>query len=209
MITSTLLPVPDSITESVEREWRRLAAPGMWMTGEERVAAAEVARAAVAATDRPETVLDASSAEAAEAIAAAPAHIDVEWLNHLESQGLDRLFYGEMIGVVSRLMAVDSFSRAVESPLLELPDPAPGVPSREKIDRAAINDAWVPTVGAARAPTVLSANRPEMLAQKDIHTGFYLAYEDVSDMGYSVDGLDRAQIEVIGARTSYVNHCVY
>lgn len=209
MIGPTLLPVPASVAESIEREWLRLASPGIWMTGQERVAAATVARAAIAGGEPPETVLHSTAAEAAEAIAVAPAHIDVGWLDHLEASGLDRLFYGELVGVVSRVVGVDSFVTGVGGSLIPLPEPVAGEPTRVGSNRATVTDAWVPTVGTARAPTVLSANRPEMLAQKDIHEGFYLSYADIGALGLEVDGMTRTQIELVGARTSYLNHCVY
>ena len=209
MIGPTLLPVPDSVAKSIAREWARLPASGTWMSGQERVAAASVARAAVAGSDIPKTVLTSPAAEAAEAIAVAPGHIEVAWLDHLEASGLDRLFYGELVGVVARLVGVDSFVTGVGGDLLPLPKPVPGEPSRLRNDRAKVTDAWLPTVGTARAATVLSANRPEMLAQKDIHESFYLAYEDIGNLSLAVDGLSRTQIELVAARTSYLNHCVY
>lgn len=209
MIGPTLLPVPVSVAESVEREWDRLAAAGTWMSGEERVAAAMVARAAIAGSDIPATVLTSIAVEAAEAIAVAPGHIEVAWLDHLEASGLDRLFYGELVGVVARVVGVDSFVTGAGGSLIPLPEPRAGEPSRLANKRAKVTDAWLPTIGTARAATVLSANRPEMLAQKDIHEGFYLAYEDIGDLSLAVDGLSRTQVELVAARTSYLNHCVY
>ncbi|NNF64342.1 MAG: hypothetical protein HKN07_08780 [Acidimicrobiia bacterium] len=179
------------------------------MSGSERVASAAVARAANAGGDIPDTSLSAAAVEAAEAIAIAPGHIEVSWLDQLEASGLDRLFYGELVGVVARLIGVDSFLVGVGGSLIPLPEPVAGEPSRSVNNRATVTDAWLPTVGTARAATVLSANRPEMLAQKDIHEGFYLAYEDIGELGLVVDGLSRTQMELVAARTSYLNHCVY
>ena len=42
----------------------------------------------------------------------------------------------ELIGVVSRLVAIDSFHEALGLPLTEIPDPRPGDPSGEVSDRA-------------------------------------------------------------------------
>ncbi len=45
-LEDAVLPVPDGLREELRSQWQRLAAPGTWLSGEDRVSVAGEARAA-------------------------------------------------------------------------------------------------------------------------------------------------------------------
>ena len=68
----------------------------------------------------------------------------------------------------------------------------------------------MPTVGAPRADTALSALPEEAASVRDLLTAFYLPMDRVEHVGQpSGRLLSRPQIELIAARTSSLNECFY
>lgn len=193
---------------AIDREWARLAAPGTWLTGHQRVAIAAQARSALK-----HQVLDTPSAtppmvEAARVISAEASEAREQWVESLYNNGLDPLEYVEILGVVARLTAIDTFLFGIGHPERPLPEPSDGDPSREPVDGAVINGGWAPTVGPAGAPSALTAIDAERDAMFDIHSAFYLSLEEMGDMGIVKD-LQRDQLETVAARTSLINDCFY
>jgi len=191
----------------VDREWRRLAAPGTWLTGAERVA--------VAAAARGEKSSSTPAERAARGIHDRPAELRREWLAGLEAEGLALLEYVEVLGIVARLRAVDTFRFGLGTGFLPLPEPLAGEPCRERVDEAVVSNGWVPTVGPAWPLTVLSSVPAENRAMEDVHSVLYLSAtfdEKGPSMGNTQavrDGLTRTQMEFVAARTSLLNDCFY
>lgn len=209
MTGSSDLKVPEEIDDLVDRQWERLRRPGTWFDGRERVALAEAARGGTedGRGDGPATV-------AARRIHDEPATITRAWLQALQDDGLTLAQYVEVLGVVSQLRAVDTFEFAVGRPTRPLPEPIDGEPTHETVADATTNGGWVPTVGVAFPPTILSSVPAENEAMHDVHEVLYLAPR--SGDGYTMgnmtvvrDGLRRTQMEFVAARTSLVNDCFY
>ena len=199
------LPVPGEIDDVSDRQWERLRRPGTWFDGAERVAIADAARHGAG---------DGPAAVAARRIHDEPATITRDWLSALEAEGLTLAEYVEVLGVVSQLRAVDTFEFAVGRAMRPLPDPLDGDPSHESVDDASIDGAWVPTVGLAFPPTILSSVRAENEAMHDVHEVLYLAPRagdgyTMGNMSVVRDGLRRTQMEFVAARTSLVNDCFF
>jgi hypothetical protein len=161
------IPVRSDLPEAHTRAWQRLAAPGTWWTGAERVAIAAEARAAAgcglcrerkaslspsAAVGRHASVsaLSDAAVEAIHRISTDPGRLSKGWFDALASQGLGDAAYVELVGVVSTLVSVDAFCRAIGVPPHPLPKRAPG-PSRHRPAAAKRGDAWVPLVATADA----------------------------------------------------------
>lgn len=205
----TVLQVDAAIEAAHDREWQRLAAPGTWLTGSERVAVARTARGGGAGSD-----ISAATADAARRIHDEPATITRAWIDGLETDGLSRLAYVEVLGIVARLRALDTMTFGLGRPERRLPDPAPGEPSRTTVDGAGDEGGWVPTVGPAGPPNALSAVQAEHDALHDLHGHLYLETRsgDGNTMGnFQVvrDGLGRSQMEFVAARTSLLNDCFF
>ncbi len=201
----------DSYADGLDREWARLAAAGTWWTGAERVAMARVARAARATdsgrADLASAPLPEAAVEAAERLSADP-HVDLPWVEDLERRGLDRRAYVEVLGIVARLNAVDTFLFGIGSSPRRLPDPRPGEPTRATVPDAVMNGGFVPTVGPASAPNALSAVAAETEALMDLHGVLYLSMAEMGDLEIVKD-LNRCQIELVAARTSLLNECFF
>lgn len=192
----------------VDREWERLANAGTWWTGAERLAIAEDARRALAGEEL-SGILPAPVEEATVRIAAQPATIRGTDVARWELDGLDSFAYVETVGVISRLIALDTVAYGLGLPPRPLPTPEPGLPTKERAPDAAITTGWAPTVGPATAPSSLSAVPREADAMFDLHRVLYLTLDEMFEMQLTRDGLSRPQIELVAARTSCLNDCFY
>ncbi len=205
----TELPVPDGFDAAIDHEWSVLARPGPHYSGPERVAIAETARLARDGNHRTHGVaLTPEVTEVARVVSVAAHEIRGDDVDRWESEGLDREAYVEVVGVVSRLTAVDTALRGLGRVERALPDPIEGEPTRAVADGAKRRSAWVPTVGAAVPPTVLTAAPGESEAQEALHGALYLTYEEMGDLDIT-KGLHRTQLELAAARTSLLNECFF
>lgn len=133
--------------------------------------------------------------------------------------------YVETIGVIATVIAIDGFTRAIGLPEFELPNPEPGEPSRHRPLGAKTDRAWVPTVSPEDI-TEAEASLYDGLAGANIHralslvpaetTGFfnldavqYLPDAQLRDYGTEYRNLTHVQIELLAARVSALNQCVY
>jgi len=192
----------------VDREWGRLANPGTWWSGGERLAIAADARRAVAGEPL-SGLLPAPVEEATRRIATDPASIRGTDVARWEMEGLDAFAYIEVAGIVSRLTALDVTAFGLGRPARPLPEAEAGEPSREKAEGAAITTGWSPTVGPATAPSSLSAVPAEAAGMWDVHGVLYLSLDQMFEMQIEREGLSRPQIELTAARTSTLNDCFY
>lgn len=208
---SSPLPIRSDLVAAFREVWDRLASPGTWWTGKQRVAIAAVARAAysdgeplAAATGLPQPAVAAASL-----IASSPATITAEKIRTWEENGLDSYQYIELIGIVSQITTVDTFHRAMGLDLEPLPEPRAGQPSRlHATPPATLTKAWVPMVGPPMIPVALSAVPAEAAALEALHGPAYLRYEEMQDPAIT-RGLTRAQMEIVASRTSAINECFY
>lgn len=206
-LDDAVLPVPDDVREEFRREWERLAAPGTWLSGHERVSVARAARSARELADPPED-LDPLLAEAAESVSAAAPSITREWVEDLQARGLPVERYVEVVGVVSRLAAVDSYLLGVGAQEEPLPEPVGGEPSRRPNPDVRVRGAFVPTYPEDGARHALSAVPAETDARDRLHALLYLSMEGMADLGHQ-GLLSRAQMELLAARVSLLNDCFY
>lgn len=191
------------LSAGLVREWERLAQPGTWWSGPERVAIARVAR------QEPTETIPGVAADAAALIGQQPWAIRPGWIESLVAEGLDYPRYVEIVGIVSRLMAVDAVHVALGRDLEPLPEPQLGAPSQESPrGPARIGKTWVPVVGGASITQALSLVPSESEAEADLHGALYLTYGEMGDPDIQ-RGLHRTQMELVAARTSMNNECFY
>ncbi|MBU1228200.1 MAG: hypothetical protein KJ698_13440 [Actinobacteria bacterium] len=206
------LPVPAEIVANLRSAWEEVAAPGASFTGEQRVAITAEARRAwsgEAAGSAPEDAgLPPAAGEAARRLAASPHGIRRPWVEDIVGGGLGYAGYVEIVGIVSRVVASDTFTDALGLAGAPLPDPRPGPPSGEIAAVARPGQAWVPMVGATSITQALSLVPAENAALERYHGPMYLAFEEMADPAIS-RALTRPQMEFVAARTSAVNECFY
>ncbi len=192
----------------VARQWDDLASPGAWWSGEDSVAIAAEAR--MAGDDLPSTATLPAAAREATRRVATEAHtirsVDIERWADL---GLDVHAYVELVGIVSRLAAIDAaaFGLGLDRP--PLPRPRLGGPSHEIPDGVSLSDGWVPTRGRAFPPNALTAVPGATEVMFDAHGVLYLSLEEMGDLAIVRDGITRPQMELVAARTSKLNDCFY
>jgi hypothetical protein len=154
--------------------WQRLAGPGTWLSGAERVAIAAETRhaaacpfcAARAAAALPLSVpgqhaslgrLGAAEIEAVHRIRTDSGRLGSAWFRRVNAD-LPAPRYIELVSVVVVTLAVDTFRAAAGLPRRELPDPLPGDPSRHLPAGARPGPGWT----AALRPEDVSAAEPDL-----------------------------------------------
>lgn len=157
--------VREDLPAAHERQWRRLAEPGAWWTGRERVAiAAEVRGArdcplcreragalspnAVRGQHKSRGELPDAAVEVIHRVATDPGRLSRGWFDGVMASGLTDGQYVELIGVVVTLVSIDAFCRGIGAPLHPLPEPRAGEPSRRRPPQAALDNAWLPMIPA-------------------------------------------------------------
>jgi hypothetical protein len=237
------LPVRDDIRASERRAWRRLAAPGTWWNGAERLAIAAEARHAAgcplcrtrkaALSPRQPAgehaslgALPAAAVEAIHAIRTDPGRLTRDWFEGVLAAGLTEERYVELVGVVVTTVVVDTFHRGLGLPVPALPEVATtGAPRCHRPAGARHQHHWVSTLSpgdarpedpnpyegnrAANIHRALSLVPEEVIGFFDLVGAHYLSGQQMMDLGNEPRAIDRAQIELLAARVSALNQCVY
>lgn len=167
MSTTSTAQAPVTVRADLERAhqqaWGRIAAPGTWWTGVQRVAIAAETRHAEdcrlcrerKAALTPNAVsgehdhlgeLPSSAVEAIHRIRTDPGRLSKSWLDGVLDAGLTDAEYVELTGVLVTVVNVDTFSRAVGVAPPDLPQPRAGEPSRHRPASATAGVAWVPMI---------------------------------------------------------------
>lgn len=189
------LSIREPLASECRRAWQRLASPGTWWSGEERLAiAAESRRAHHCALCRarkealsPYTVegahearggLSEAAVEATHRITTDAGRLTRKWLDGLLAQGLTEERYVEIVGVVAVITALDTLDLSLGLPQRALPAALPGEPTRRRPAGARRDLAWVSTV----APEDLRPGDVDPYAVhgvKNIHRALSLVPQEV------------------------------
>ncbi|MGE0139483.1 MAG: hypothetical protein AB7R77_16830 [Ilumatobacteraceae bacterium] len=192
------------IDDVIDGQWRGFGEPGTWLDGPQRVTVVRAARVGAASP----TVVPDSIEEVAALVSHRASTITADTIDAIETAGIDRVTYVEIVGIVSRVAAIDTFDRGIGRTPRALPDPADGTPSREIVPEARRRAGWVPTVGAIGPPTALTSVRREAAEQEALHDVLYLSYGGMADLDAD-RGLHRTQMELVAARVSLLNDCFF
>jgi alkylhydroperoxidase family enzyme len=150
------------LAESQARAWAAIAAPGTWLTGEQRVAvAAEVrhARSCPLCAKLKEALspnvpgehaslgkLGAADVELVHRVVSDPGRLTESWTQSIVAQGLSEGEYVEIVGIIAMVMMIDTFHRALGLPEPALPAPKAGAPTRYTPPGAKKQAAWLALV---------------------------------------------------------------
>lgn len=190
------------------RQFEELATPGVWWTGAQKTAIAATARAALAEQDSPGGLTPVSE-EATRRVATDAISIRRDDVERWAAAGMRVEAYVELVGIVCRVVALDTASFGLGLDATNLPAPSDGEPSCALADDVAYVDGWVPTTGPAFPPTALSSVPGATELLFDVHGVLYLSMEQMGSHETVRDDLSRAQIELAAARTSFLNECFY
>ena len=161
-------PVREDFAAAHSRFWKRLAAPGAWWTGAERVAIAAEARHAwqcslcrarqsaltPMAVDGEHDRLQALPEAAVDVIHRVitdPGRLSRQWFDRILEAGLSQEQYVEIIGTLVALISIDRFCLGIGVPLHELPQPLAGEPSHYRPEGLTTGEAWVPMLAPDHA----------------------------------------------------------
>ena len=189
------LPIRPGLAQECARAWERLAAPGTWWTGAERLAIAAESRHAPACAlcrRRKEAlspygddgahdtlgVLAPAMAEIVHRLTTDAGRLTKKWLASMLAEGVSEEQYIEAVGVIAVITALDTFERSLGLPLRALPAAGPGAPTRHRPAGAQRDIAWVSTV----APERLLPGDPDPYAvhgTKNIHRALSLVPQEV------------------------------
>ncbi len=161
--------LPPAMIEAYQRAWDRMARPGSWWTGEERVAIARACREALecrlcrerkAALSRASfsgahageerSVLPAAVVDLIHRITTDPARLSKAYYDATRAAGVSDEQYVEAVGVAVALISIDRFYEALGGAVPPLPDPIAGEPDRRRPAAVVRGDAWVPWIDPAR-----------------------------------------------------------
>jgi hypothetical protein len=195
VLDASKLPIRPGLDREVQRAWERLAAPGTWWTGAERVAiAAEVRHAPSCAlcmqrkaalspyTDRgdhdSQGALAQPVVDIVHRIVTDAGRLKQSWVREAVAYDVSEERYVEVVGIVALVTALDTFDHALGRARRPLPVPMRGEPRKARPAGAKRDLAWVHTV----APQDLAPGDPDPYAvhgEKNIHRALSLVPQEV------------------------------
>jgi len=142
-------PIRDDLVAAYQDFWRKLANPGTWWTGEERIAIAEEVRQATQCsycaerknalspynlpgehTSSDDSRLDARTIDAVHRVITDQTRITKTWIRENVANGLSEGMYVELVGIAVCAFSIDEFCRALGLPLEPMPAPVDGAPTQ-------------------------------------------------------------------------------
>ena len=230
---NTTWPVLERISVFHQRSWERLAAPGAWWNGAERVTIAAECRRASALVDGlpdpgpgPAELPEAAVFAIHKLIGDLP-NVTREWYDEtISAPGMSDAHYIELLGVVVHVWSVDEFHRALDIDLELLPDPIPGEPTRIRPSGAKAHGSWPPTVRpedlderdadiyqgaeyAANVRAAMSLHPDSVRWLAELFDAHYLSWIEIQSVQEPFRVLTRPQRELVAARVSALNECFY
>ncbi len=156
-------PIRNDISEAHGVYWSRLASPGSWWTGAERVAIAAEWRAArhcsfcaerkqalspYTGEDRhePGSDLPTRVVDAVHRIVNDQTRITRGWIESNADSGLSVEAFVELSGIVVAVLSIDEFHRALGLPLEAFPEPKVGEPDHYRPMNLAHDTGFVPMI---------------------------------------------------------------
>lgn len=203
-VDGEMLAIRPGLAAAIEEAWQRLARPGTWWTGAERLAIAdEVRRARTCALCRRRksalspyapgvgTMYDRAghdhagrlpldAVEAVHRLATDAGRITESWIRGCADGPLGEERYVEIVTLVAIVSGLDTLERALGRPLQALPPAVAGAPSRHRPRGARRDLAAVTTL----APETVEAGDPNpfpLHGDKNIHRAASLVPQGVID----------------------------
>ena len=234
--------IRDDLATARERAWDRLSSPGTWWSASERLAIADESRRAqqcALCRERKEalspytiagehdcgSVLPENVVEVIHRVSTDSGRLRKAWFDEIMASGLTDAAYVEIIGVVSTLIALDTFDRALGLPQRIPAAARPGEPTCHRPKGARKTIAWVATL----APEDIAEEDPdpypdfepinihfamslvpeEVAGFFELDQALYLPQAAIRDLDNEYRALTHSQLELIAARLAALNQCFY
>jgi len=200
--------IPSRLVESQSAAWDRLAGPGEWWTGEERLAFAAEARAAFAERHQAPWLRTAPAGLMSK-LAADANQIDRSWATTSISE-VGEAAYVELVAIAASIAVLDAFAEALGLERTPLPAARDGEPSRDEPDDMGDAGAYVrmatpwSDANVARALTLSPSGNAlyRGIAMPFYHEGQFL------DLAWDRP-ISRPQAEAVATAVSAANECFY
>ena len=158
-------PVRNDLREAYCAAWNRLARPGTWWNGKERIAIAAETRQAFdcpLCRQRNDPIktypvegkhqhlgeLPYAAVDAIHRVVTDEESITAKWAGSLVDAGLSAGHYVELLGIVVMVFSIDEFNRAIGVAQEPLPEPEPGEPSHYRPPNLEDSTGFVPMIPA-------------------------------------------------------------
>jgi len=155
-----------------------------------------------------------------------PGRLSERWFRGVIAGGLSEEQYVETVSIVAHVVAIDTMARGLGLDLPPLPQPEQGRPSEYRPPGAKMGDAWVPWLEPADLSEAESglypAGRPAANIMKamslvpdevrsffDLVSHQYLPPLAMRDFSREYRAISHSQIELLAARVSALNQCLY
>ena len=169
----------------------------------------------------PETVV-----EVVHRVCTDPGRLSESWFRGVIAAGLSEERYIETVSIVAHLVAIDTMARGLGIDALPLPEPKPGLPSHCRPAGAKPGGAWVAWLEPAdlteQETGIYPAGRPAANIMKamslvpdevksffDVVSHQYQGPLQMRDFSREYRAISHAQIELLAARVSALNQCLY
>ena len=158
-------PVREDLCRAYREAWQRLARPGNWWTGAERIAIAAESRNAlecplcrqrkdpiltypVEGKHIPLNQLPYAAVDVIHRVVCDTESINSKWLHGILDHDLSHGQYVELLGIVVMVFSIDEFHRAVGAAPEPLPEPEPGQPEKYRPPNLESETGYVPMIPA-------------------------------------------------------------
>ena len=164
--------------------------------------------------------------EVAHRVRTDPGRLSEKWFRSVITAGLGEEQYIETVSIVAHVVAIDTMTRGLGFDLLPLPSPESGMPSQCRPTGAKLGSAWVPWLepadlseaesglypagrSAANIMKAMSLVPDEVRSFFDIVSHQYQPPLAMRDFSREYRAISHAQIELLAARVSALNQCLY
>jgi len=155
-----------------------------------------------------------------------PGRLSRSWFDGAIAGGISEEEYVEIVGVIAHIVALDTMAAGLGLTPVPLPEAEPGEPLRRRPVGAKPGPAWVSWIepgdaGHAEAD-LYPTNRPAANIMKamslvpeevrgffDLVSHQYLSGSEMRDFSREFRAISHAQIELLAARVSALNQCLY
>lgn len=157
-------------------------------------------------------------------IVADPGRLTRGWYERTLADGVDDAEFVEIVSVVAHVTAIDTFARGIGVPPRRLPEPSGGEPARYRPREARQHEAWAPNIAwdehgpneadyfvgpSANIRRALTLVPDEARGFFDVVSAQYLSGGQMRDFTREFRAITHGQIELLAARVSALNQCVY
>jgi hypothetical protein len=155
-----------------------------------------------------------------------PGRLSERWYRGVIAGGLSEEQYVETVSVVAHIVAIDTMARGLDLDALPLPHPQAGVASQFRPVAAKLGGAWVPWLEptdlsgaeadlypsgrpAANIMKAMSLVPDEVKSFFDVASHQYQGPLEMRDFSREYRAISHSQIELLAARVSALNQCLY